>query len=66
MVHRFFDALFRLHVTLNIVTNLGRLVGQPLGLTIERMSSVNSGHVFAPLRSNTIPVVPRVTNTRNV
>ncbi len=66
MMHCFFNALFRLHVTLDIVTNLGRLVGQPFGFTIEWMSAVNSGHVFAPLRSNTIPVVPLVTNTRNV
>ena len=66
VVHRLLDALLRAHVALFVVTDLGRLVGQPLRLTIERVSAVYGGHVLAPLRSNTMPVVPRVMNTRNV
>jgi hypothetical protein len=48
------------------VANFGWLVGEPFGFAIQRVSSVYSGHVRAPLRSNTIPVVPRVMNTRKV
>jgi hypothetical protein len=66
VMHRLIDAFFVGHVALFVVTNLGRLVGQPFSLTIQFVSSVYGGHVLAPLRSNTIPVVPRVTNTRNV
>ena len=66
MMHRLLDALFRAHVTLNVVANLRRLVSQSFGFPIHGVSSVDCGHVRAPLRSNTMPVVPRVTNTRKV
>src|SRR5210317_243550 len=62
--HRFIDAFIGVHVSLLVVTNLWWFIRQPFSFTIEFVSSVNGGHVLAPLRSNAIPVVPRVMNTR--
>ena len=38
---------------------------EPFSFTVNLVSAVYSGHVLAPLRSNTMPVVPRVMKTRN-